>query len=255
MPSLRSHAPIPAVHISPAAVSKILAVLIALLIMASTIGQISTYYFGHGRLLGFVRLFALGEEGNVPTWYSSMTLLACAALLAVTALHARHRADRWWRHWAGLAVIFLWLSVDEAAQIHELTIEPLHDRLGVGSFLRWAWVVPGMLLVAVLGIVYLRFVIALPRPTRRLVVIAGAVFFAGGLGVEMISGWWFERYGNENFGFAMLWTAEEGLEMTGVAVFLYALLRHLADDAVSMPLRFAESEARREPRPAASVRV
>lgn len=232
-----------ALRISPRAVAVALAAAIAVLVLLSTLGQISTYYLGHARVLGLVRLFALDEEGNVPTWYSSITLLACAALLAIAALDAYTRADRWRRHWAALALIFLYLSVDEAATIHELTIEPLHDRLGVGSFLRWAWVIPGTIAVAVIGIAYLRFVTALPGPTRLLFVTAGVVFLSGALGIEMVSGWWYDRYGNESMAFALLWTAEEALEMSGVAIFLYALVRHLARSVGSLAIAFTPHAA------------
>ena len=227
------------IEIDPRVVAKLLAAAIVLLVIASMIGQISTYYFGHGRLLGLVRLFALDEERNVPTWYSSMTLLACSALLALAAANARSRADRWWRHWAALAIIFLYISMDEAATIHELSIDPLHDLLGIGGLLRWAWVVPGIVFVAVLAVAYLKFLSALPTPTRRLFVTAAVLFASGALVVEMLSGWWFDQYGHLNMGYVLFWTTEETLEMSGVAVFLYALLRHLGEQADAFLVSFA----------------
>ena len=242
------------IELDPRIIARLLAAAIVLLVIASMIGQISTYYFGHGRLLGLVRLFALDEEGNVPTWYSSVTLLCCSALLGLIAA-AHGRDDRWWRHWAGLALVFLYLSMDEAASIHELSIEPLHDLLGVGGLLRWAWVVPGMLFLAVLAAAYLKFVSALRRPTRRLFCTAAALFVGGALVVEMLSGWWFDQYGNRNMGFVLLWTTEEALEMTGVAVFIFALLRHVRDEvgAIHFSLACRPEAACGRPAPVESI--
>ena len=81
-------------------------------------------YEGTSRL---VALFHCGQEGNVTTWFSSMLLLVSAALLALIAAGKRKLGQPYTGHWAGLALIFLYLSLDEAARIHELTIDPLRE--------------------------------------------------------------------------------------------------------------------------------
>lgn len=242
------------IHVPPRRVAQVLALAILVLAGASTVGQISKLYFGHPYVFGLVDKFALDGEGNIPAWYSSMTLLACSVLLGSIAATRRARADLWWPHWAGLCAIFLYLSVDEGAVIHELTINPLRERFDLGGFFRWAWVVPGMVLVAVLGVVYARFVRALPRATRRLFIAAGALFVGGALAVEMVSGWWFDEYGRNNPVYVLLWTTEETFEMTGVAVFLYALLRYLSEEVGAVSLSFRMPEPLRAARQGASAR-
>ena len=62
-----------------------------------------------------------------------MILLLMAALLTVVARCERRIGGQDRRHWAGLAEIFYYLSLDEAAQIHEMfkLFEGLHP---IGHF-------------------------------------------------------------------------------------------------------------------------
>jgi hypothetical protein len=122
----------------------------------------------------------------------ALALLLAAAFLAALA---RRVGDRDARHWAALAAVLSLLSVDEAASLHERLGGPAAEVLGdaLGGALHFAWVVPGVVLALVVGLAFLRFVLRLPPSTRRLVVAA----------------------------------AEEGLEMAGSVLLLYAALRLL----------------------------
>lgn len=215
-------------RIDIASFMRVLCVWVGFLVAASSFGQVSTYVLGHTHLFGMVNLFSLDREANVPSWYSSISLLLCGILLAVIAYAARAQGDRWWRHWTGLAAIFGILALDEAASIHELSIEPLRDALGAGGLLHWTWVVPGSIFVLVVGAVYLRFIAALPRRTRLLLIVSAVTFVGGALGLEMLGAAWFDVHGRRNLGYAFFWTVEETLEMCGVLIFIYALLGHLS---------------------------
>jgi hypothetical protein len=215
------------IDVSPRRIVTVLAAAVIFLVIASSAGQFSTYVLGHGYVFGLVNLFSLDREGNVPTWFSASLLLACAFLLSIITLVRRMDSDRWWRYWCGLAVIFLYLSMDEAASIHELTITPVRNLLDVGGIFHWAWVIPGMIFVAAIGLTYFKFVLSLPRRTRTLFVVAAAVFLGGALGVEMAGAAWFEEFGRRNLGYVTFWTAEETLEMAGLVIFVYALLRYI----------------------------
>ncbi len=230
------------IHVSPSGVAKALTGTICFLVAASMAGQISALYFGRGTLFGMVNLFNLDREANVPTWYASVTLLACAVLLAFIAASKRQSRDSWWRYWAGLSAVFAYLSVDEGASIHELTIEPVRALLGTSGVLHWAWVVPGMIAVIGLGLLYLRFVLALPRSTRNLFIVAGSLFVGGALVVEMLGAGWFVQAGRRNIGYVLFWTVEEALEMAGIVVFLYALMRYIGDALGPIVLSFGGRE-------------
>jgi hypothetical protein len=58
-----------------------------------------------------------------------------------------------------------------------------------------------------------------------------ATFYIGGaIGVELIGSHHAELYGYENWTYSMIATLEESLEMAGLIVFIWALLKHCADN-------------------------
>ena len=83
----------------------------------------------------YVRLFILSGEANIPSWYASSTLLLCSILLAMIACGKKRAGDSYLMHWSALSVIFLFLSLDEAAMIHEMTIKPLQTHFNASGFL------------------------------------------------------------------------------------------------------------------------
>src|SRR5687768_11398051 len=64
-------------------------------------------------------LFNLDEEANVPSWYSSMQLFMIGVILLVASSSPLRVRDRLRSFVALLGTAFLFLSVDEAAAIHE----------------------------------------------------------------------------------------------------------------------------------------
>jgi hypothetical protein len=184
------------------------------------------------------QLVNLGGEGNLPAWYHSTLLLACAAVLAgigaarpraarPRAARPRAAPDRW--AWRGLAAVFLCLALDEAISLHERAAlflgqvafknTPLEDV---------AWVFPAAALCAVLGVALLPFLAHLPGRTRWAFGLAGALYLGGAVGIEVVGGWWSFFRGYDSPGFGLLVTAEETLEAAGLLAFLHALLGYVA---------------------------
>ena len=174
----------------------------------------------------------------MPTWFQSSLLLGCAAVLAqIAVLRANERSDDVGR-WRGLAAIFLFLSIDETAQLHERSMKlllPVLDVLslrpseGIRSFFRagifhYTWVIPAAAVVVTLLLVYLRFLLALPSPVRRLCVIAAALYVGGALGLEMAGGLYASLHGRAQPVYSLLASGEEVAEMAGALVFLCAFL-------------------------------
>lgn len=170
-----------------------------------------------------VELVSLSYEGNLPTWLSSSLLLACAVALA--AVGARAAAYR--RHWLLLSGIFGYLSIDESVELHER----LNLLVDLDGPLYYGWIVPAAAVVAALGLVYLRFLVALPATTRRRFVVAGLLYVGGALVMEIPLGLWTEAHGDGGLGYALIDFVEEVLEMIGAGLFLMALLDHHAAEA------------------------
>jgi hypothetical protein len=174
---------------------------------------------------GFVFQFAPDEEGNLATWYASVLLLTCAALLGAIAWRAA--GSRYRRHWAGLAGLLVLMSADEAAQMHEMLIAPLRAAWHTGGVFHFAWVIPGMAFVACVLAACVGFLRDLPPRTRRLFLAAAAVYLGGALGVEMAGGFYASRWGSATFAYGMLTSLEEALELAGAVLLAYGLADHL----------------------------
>jgi hypothetical protein len=251
------------VTLRPASVAKVLAAIIFVLLLLHLASQVLRFGFGYEYQMGFHDRVYLGSELNIPTWFSSSLMLLCGLVLLWIARASALRRRAGTGYWAVLGVIFVGLSMDEAAAVHELlspifagTMVSLGERFG-GIFVplgergpQYAWVIPGSIAVLVLGLVFLRFLALLPRRSRWLFVLSGVVFLSGALGFEMLGGAYAALHGPSTVGFVALMTIEETLEMAGMALFFYALLRHVETEFGSCRLRLDAPASSRMPRAA-----
>ena len=127
--------------------------------------------------------------------------------------------------------------MDEASSTHELLTTPLRNLLQTSGFLYFAWVIPGLAFVLAIAIIFWRFLMHLPTRTRRLFVVAAIVYIVGVIGTELVAGWYVELYGRNNLTYSFLVTLEETLEMTGIIVFVYALLDYMTVNLGELRIR------------------
>lgn len=216
----------------PRTIALILTVIALGLSGAGLTVQALRYYGGFDYQLGLFGLFNLESDTSIPTWYATITLLVCSTLIGSIGIMKAERKDRFALHWIVLAVLFLLLSVDEVARIHETIGMTVRLKLTgpLSGGLRHAWVLPGMLFITVVGLLYLRFLSHLPRYIRFLFLLAGLIFVGGALGVEMINAYQRDQPGTTGFGYHAGSVVEETMEMLGIVVFLYALTRYLLEE-------------------------
>jgi len=176
-----------------------------------------------------IDLFSVNAEQTIPTWYAVLLLFGAAVLLAWIAIAKRSQGDCYWRYWIGLAVLFLYLSMDEGAAIHEILADGLQNTLNLTGFLTFGWQIVAAPLVLLFAVLYLRFLLHLPRRTRNLFIVAGIVYVGGALVVEGISANQYDAGGGVTFNYLAIATVEESCEMLGVVVFIYALLDYIVD--------------------------
>ena len=214
---------------SPRKILVMLLSIIGFLLFANIMGIVSTYAFDHGKVYGLIDLFDFDNERNIPTLYSSLQLIAVSLLLSIIGVkHISNSAI--YVPWLALAVIFLFLAVDETAMIHERFSLPVGTTLEPTGLLYFSWVVPYGLAVLVCLIAFSRFLLRLPKEAMRRFMASGAIYVTGAIGFEMLSARHKESYGSKNVVFAMFYTCEELLEMLGVAFFVYALLAYISSE-------------------------
>jgi len=158
-------------------------------------------------------LFDLDEEESFGTWFNSGILMVAAVLLVHQArvIHAQGKA--WHRSWLVLGIGFLFLSVDEIAGMHEWVNTMMGDT---------PWTVIGFPILVLVALAYLPFLWHHRGRTALLFLLAGAFYGGGAVGVEHFTD------SEVNSLHYNMWTAlEEGMEMMGVIVFIYAVLDHM----------------------------
>jgi len=175
----------------------------------------------------FVRLFDVGEEANVTSWFSSILLLLSAILLYFISRLKYLDKDSVAMHWTFLSYLFIFLSIDETATIHEMLIKPLREMFHLTGIFYYAWMIIAIPAVLLLAILYKRFVFSLPKNIRNQFILAVIIFLSGALGFEMLSGLFFKTEISGIHVLSFLITFEELLENLGVVVFISALLSYI----------------------------
>jgi hypothetical protein len=217
----------------------LLAVFVPAIVLLDVANAIAVFLYHHRHGGRFFQEFSLDREANVPSWFSSALLLTAAALLALVALDALARKARWGRHWAGLSVVYVVLSLDETAEIHERIGSWLRAHLNLHGPLHYAGVIPALALALFVGVTYVRFLQALPRDTMLGILLAAGIYITGAAGVEAASGWWAEGHGSRSTALLLVSTVEENLEMFGTLLFILVVLAYFARTGRSVALRAA----------------
>ncbi|MGB7925671.1 MAG: hypothetical protein WCF57_20700 [Pyrinomonadaceae bacterium] len=218
----------------------ILVVVVLFLTIASLAGQFSKHVLGHDHLRGLVPLFNVNTEGNLPTWYTSFAILLCAVLLFVIARARKSEGDRYSFHWMLLALIFLYISVDEGAGVHDALDFSLPSIGYLNSAPRYIRMLPVAILLLVFGFIYLKFLFYLPARTRLLFIVAGTLYVGGAFGMGFVMERYATRHGWDNMTLEMLAALEEFMEMIGIVIFIYALMSYMETHLKEMRVRIGD---------------
>jgi hypothetical protein len=197
--------------------------------------------FGRETFFGPFRIINLDGEGTLPAWYSSALMLLAAILLFVlNRVSLRQRPENA-TPWLVLAVIFLALSLDEAASLHEALTEPIRNAIGVTEgVLYFGWVVAAVPFVVAVALGFMPLLRRLPRTIARRMILAGAIFVFGAFGMELVGASLFDgSAGNAPYHLAT--ALEEIGEMAGLVLFILALYDLIAETTASLTVRFEES--------------
>ena len=218
------------IDLTPRTILRNLSLFVIFLLFANITGLFAKQYFGNDYVYSLIRLFDFDAEHKIPTLYSSFALIVCSLLLCLIAIKHKQVGSSY-IYWMGLAVLFVFLSVDETASIHEGLTVPVRESLNTstsGPF-HSAWVIPYGIAPIVFAALYFRFLMRLPKRIKFLLIVSGVIFVSGAIGFEMLGGWQVELYGRSTL-YYLTSTCEELLEMCGVVVFIYTLLSYITNE-------------------------
>ncbi|MBL8063242.1 MAG: hypothetical protein JNK32_09505 [Anaerolineales bacterium] len=226
---------IPSIKLSPKRLLIVLFAVVILLVALSIWGQ-HMRFFGVADIRGawheflidlMINSFFLDFEGNVPTYINALLLFIPALLLAGIGAWKNTVKDKFRIHWNLLALIFFLLSVDEVASLHEKLIKPMRAIFGTEGIFYFAWIIPGMIVVALFGLTYLMFFLHLGKKFKLLFFFSLAVYLGGVIGGEMVSGYFAANLGLKNYTYAVVASLEESVEMFGCSLIIYSLLDYI----------------------------
>ncbi len=226
------------ISFAPNRVAFFLGAVALLLVISSATVLTADYLTGYNSVVihKLVKLFDLDLEVNVPTFFSVGLLISASLLLAVVTAIVRKSKGKHVLGWAILSGGFLFMAFDELASAHERLIEPMRAVLGIenAGIFYYAWVVPAFGLLLVIGVMYVRFLIALPAKTRNLLILAASMFLGGAIGLELFEG----VFVDNRLLYNTFVTFEECLEMGGVILLIWTLLRYLQENFNLSSLNF-----------------
>ena len=234
----------PASDSLPLDLEKPILVLKCVLVTIITLGilrELIIAQVGTETVLKDLRHFTLDAERNLTSWFESATMAASSLMLFLMAVLVRQRDGRNWFHWLLLGLIFMLMSIDEEVSFHEVSVAPLRNAFGLSDIFYYSWVLLATPLVIAVGLYFIPFLLRLRRETAIRFVIAGAVFVSGALGTEFILGHLATTSGMQTFAYVAVADLQECMEITGMTMFLIALLRHLAAEAPSLHIEFRQS--------------
>lgn len=202
------------------------------LVLAHCAAMALKYYAGNDVALGLVPLFDFYEERNVPTYFSSLNLLLTACLLFATARLAREAGHKDVLAWRILAAGFLFMSVDEFADLRIILSKMVKAVAGAQleavPLLSVAWTVPVAAIVLVVALAMIPFLLRLKKVYMINFALAGAAFVFAAIGFETIEGYHVvQTRGVRDVAFMLMVTAEETMEIFSILYFQYFLLRYI----------------------------
>lgn len=209
------------VTVSPSSLFINLIKFLLLLLCLNVLGIVINNVYDNIYLKKIFSYVDFDTEANIPTVFSFLLLLTSAFILGIIAKKTTNTYQFY--KWAGLSLIFLFLSLDEMVSIHESFI-PLLKGFHFTGLLYYSWVIPYSIGLLIFLIIYIPFLLRLPRSIAFYLVLSGALFVSGAIGVELFEGRHAEMYGYDIY-FSLFYTVEEFLEMIAIILFINTLLK------------------------------
>lgn len=213
--------------LKPKKVSLSLLLVVIFLTFVHSIVLVVFFSFDNSDVFIFIQWFDLDIENNVSSLYSSFAIGICSVIFFIIAVHKPKPLDYEKLCWFGLGIIFLFLSVDEWFQVHESIGDIVEKYINATGLLYFPWILPYGFAVIVFVLVYLKFIMFLPKKTAILFVLTGTVYLIGAIFFDMLGGREAELHGFDSVTYCILYTIEEFLEMISIVVLIHSLLSYI----------------------------
>ncbi len=185
-------------------------------------------------------VFDVGDEASIPTYFSVLNLVLAGALAAIIHFSERNRGEPATLGWLALSVTLILMSVDEGARIHERAGTRFLEftALDLPIIAEHKWLLAGAVVVLVVGPLFVPFLLRIERKTSALLLLSGAVFLLGAVGLEFAGAWMMHEHGyaKTDLVYRLLRIGEEALEIYGIVLLNCTLFSYLSLRGVALTL-------------------
>jgi len=230
-------------QINPRKVVVVLSAILILFVLANFAGNFIDMVAYDPKLFRYTKKLYLDRETSIPTYFASLLLLISAILFGFIARLKTKSNSPYKVHWIILSVIFLLMSVDETASLHEQLNKPMRLMFNQGGIFLFGWVIVAIPLVILFVVAFFRFFFHLPRKTKILFGLAGGLYVGGAIGFELVGAGYVSQYGKQNFTYIIIAMIEESMEVTGLVFLIYALLDYVSSTYDSKRFKLVISES------------
>jgi hypothetical protein len=216
------------VKLTPRRAAALLAFFAAGIVAVHVTTLVFMYGYHHDNVYGLTTLFDVDGERNIPSFFSFSIIMFAVGLLAYIAARQPRGAKPHRAYWVGLVLVFTYLAFDEGFELHERVARLAATWVHARELSVYAWLVPYGIGCLAFVIIYVRFLKQLSREDQLNILLAGIVYVAGAAGAEIIGALYVHVFHTEHArGYDIESAIEESLEMTGILLFIYALLKHI----------------------------
>jgi hypothetical protein len=193
-------------------------------------------FFGGYRISGpvqeyfldtFIFEFFINNEGNIATFWNTLLLIITSALAFLLASAKFSQKDKYRFEWLLLGLVFLYLSIDESAIIHEKFSALLKNLPDINGWAHYKWLYAGAAAVIVLMVMFIRFYLHLDLRNKILFPFSMVLYLAGAFGGELFSGHYAQGHGTRNITYMLMTHGEELGEHIGIIMMIFTLLTYL----------------------------
>ncbi len=215
---------------TPRLIFKGLLGLILVLFILHIASYLNVYYNDLTAENVFFKKTNFDSEKNIPTTFAALLHFFASIVLfkvGLTALKIKNRNYFWF----SISFVFLFLGFDELLRIHEKFTGQSSALMDNADIFLYSWIVYYLLAALILGLIFLKPLLELPKKTLINFIIAGGIFVFGAVVLENIAGTYVVNHAIEKSQVIItpeifiLATVEELCEMFGVTYFIFSILK------------------------------
>lgn len=203
-----------------------------LLVIALNNLAVCLYYFGFLKgLVGF-KIFSrltVDFSSSLPTYLNTLLVVVAFLILLAISTHLQKSKSMAVYNWVLLTLAFLVLSLDENPSVHAFLVAKFSKYVITGQRLaqNYAWGMPYGAMVILFFIFLFRFIVSLPKDIGRGFIVSGLIYVFGAIILGMYVPEMLNIHGDYNIKRIALASIEESLELIGLTLFIYFLLRYI----------------------------